>query len=166
MVVHKNNPVKNLTQQQIFDIFTGKVNNWSEVGGNNAPIFVQTRESGSGTLGAFVELALDKIQKGQQVIATATPHTSNPAVKQAVAKEVNAIGFLSFGHVDNSINTLTVNGIEATVENALNKKYPIVQPLVICTKGRPSGVTAKLIDFFTSPTGKKIIDSEDFISLP
>ncbi|AKL94734.1 phosphate ABC transport system substrate-binding protein PstS [Clostridium aceticum] len=166
IIIHKNNSVKNLTKQQVFDIFTGKIKNWSEVGGSNAPIFVQTREAGSGTLGAFVELALDPIQKDQQVVVTATPHSSNPGVKQAVAKEVNAIGFLSFGHIDNSIKTLSIDGVEPTVANALNKKYPIVRPLVVCTKGRPSGATAKLIDFFTSPEGKKIIDKEDFISLP
>lgn len=159
VIVHKDNKVKALTKDQVYKIFTGQIVNWAEVGGDSAPIFVQTREEGSGTLGAFLELAIQPSNSEGQIIQTAIPHTSNGLVKEAVAKEKNAIGFLSFGYLDSSITAVSVEGVAATEQNAISGRFPFVRPLVVCTKGRPAigSNTAKFIDYYTSTEGKAIV---------
>ena len=165
VIVHPSNPVSGLTRQQVFDIYTGKIKNWNEVGGKNAPIFVQTREEGSGTLGAFVELAIQAIDKNAQITRTAAPHGSNGLVRQAVARGENNIGFISLGYIDNSIKTVKIDGVDPTPENALAGKFAYVRPLVVVTKGAPTPLAAKFIDYHTSPQGKKILASENYLPM-
>ncbi|MFZ7102143.1 MAG: phosphate ABC transporter substrate-binding protein PstS family protein [Peptococcaceae bacterium] len=165
VAVNPANPVSALNKQQVYDIFTGAVTNWADVGGNNAPIFVQTREEGSGTLGAFEELAIDTMGDGA-ITATAAPHPSNGVVKEALAQDENAIGFISLGYVDNTVKALKIEGIEATTDNALDGSYPYVRPLTVCTKGQPGGLAAKFINFYTSPMGKEIMSAENYIPIP
>lgn len=163
VVVNKKNPVKALTRQQIYDIFTGKITNWKDVGGNDEAIFVQTREPGSGTLGAFEELAIQTVNKEGKITDTATPHSSNGLMKQEITKTENAIGFLSFGYLDGSTTAVSVDGVEATVENAMEGTWPLVRPLVCMTKGTPSGVAAKFLNYLYSPEGQKILEDEGFL---
>lgn len=165
IALNTQNKVTALTKKQVFDIFTGKITNWKDVGGEDAPIFVQTREAGSGTLGAFMELAIQPTDKNGAIVSTATPHTSNSLLRQAVAGNKNAIGFVSFGYIDSSISTPTVEGVSATVVNALSKKWPYVRPLNIVTKGKPSGLTAQYINYLLSPEGQELLVKENYISL-
>jgi len=165
VIVHPSNPVSGLTRQQVFDIFTGKIRNWNEVGGKNAPIFVQTREEGSGTLSAFVELAIQTIAKDAKITPTAVPHASNGLVKQAVARGENNIGFISLGYIDSSVKAVKIDGVEPTPENALAGKFAYVRPLVVVTKGAPTPLAAKFIDYHTSPQGFKIMEEEGYLPL-
>ena len=165
VIVHPPNTVSGLTRQQVFDIYTGKIRNWKEVGGKNAPIFVQTREEGAGTLGAFVELAIQAIDKNAKITPTAAPHGSNGLVKQAVARGENNIGFISFGYIDSSVKALKIDGVEATAENALAGKFAYVRPLVVVTKGAPTPLAAKFIDYHTSPQGFKILEEENYLPM-
>ncbi|MEL7566429.1 MAG: substrate-binding domain-containing protein [Dehalobacterium sp.] len=160
IVVNSANQVSNLTKQQVFDIFTGKIKNWKEVGGSDAAIFVQTREASSGTLGAFKELALDVIDKTAAIVETATPHTSNGLLKQAVAQNTNAIGFLSMGYLDNTVKAPKVDGVEATQANAMSKAWPFVRSLNVVTKGTPSGLTAKFINYLRSFEGQLLVSAD------
>jgi len=165
VVVHPSNPVNGLTKQQVFDIFTGKIKNWNEVGGKNAPIFVQTREEGSGTLSAFIELAIDTIDDSSAITGTAAPHTSNGLVKQAVANGENNIGFISLGYLDSSVKAVKVDSVEANAETALAGVYPYVRPLNVVTKGVPGALAAKFIDYYTSPQGFKILEDESYLPM-
>jgi len=161
LIVNPKNSVENLTKQQVIDIFTGKIKNWKDVGGKDAAIFIQTREAGSGTLTAFEELAL---QKKSKVASTATPHTSNGLIKEAVAKNVNAIGFLSMGYLDNSIKAPKVEGISPFKSKALSREWPYVRGLNVVAKGTPSGLSAKFINYLRSTEGQAIV-SEDYLPL-
>jgi len=161
VIVNPKNTVENLTKQQVIDIFTGKIKNWKELGGKDAAIFVQTREAGSGTLTAFEELALLKKSK---VLATATPHTSTGLIKEAVARNENAIGFISLGYMDNSVKAPKVEGVSALKSKALSKEWPYVRSLVIVSKGTPSGLTAKYVNYLLSPMGQQIV-SQDYLPL-
>lgn len=167
IILHPSNPVSNLTKQQVFDIFTGKITNWKDVGGENAPIFVQQRESTSGTRVAFKELALDIIDKNKKtdVIETATPHASSGLILQAVAQNKNAIGYESFGYLNNTVKAVSIEGISATTANAVSKKFPYVRPLNLLTKGTPSGLSAKFVNYLLSPEGQKLIASDGYIAL-
>ncbi len=167
IILHKNNPVSALTKAQIKSIFLGEIKNWKDVGGANAPIFVQTRESTSGTLASFQELVLgtDANKKLLPVVSTATPFNTNGLVKEAVAGGVNAIGFVSMGYVDESVKAVTVDGIAATVANLRNATYPIRRTLDVLTKGMPFGATAVYIDYIRSVKVQAIAEKEGYLSI-
>jgi phosphate transport system substrate-binding protein len=115
LVVHPTNSVSNLTKEQIQQIYNGTITNWSEVGGANKDIHVVAREEGSGTRVAFEEMVMGK---DNPIVATAILQSSNGALMQVVKNDPDAIGFLSFGYLDNTVKALSVNGIAATTENA------------------------------------------------
>lgn len=156
VIVNKKNPVKGLTKQQVYDIFTGKTVNWKDVGGNNAPILVQIRESTSGTYTSFRDLAIKPI-KDTPFPSSFTPNPSSGTLMQAVASNDNAIGFDSLGFINDTVKPLAINDIECTFNNAFTNVYPYVRQLVMLTKGVPTGLAAKYINFIRSIEGQKIL---------
>lgn len=165
VIVNIDNPVNNLTRQQVFDIYTGKITNWKDVGGENSPILVQTRETGSGTLDGFVEKAIHPIDKSAKIIATATPHTSTTLVKNAVSQNKNAIGFISMGYIDSKVKAVSIDNVKASASSVYTGKWPYKRDLVVVTKGRPTGNTAKYINFMLSPEGQEILIKDGYLSL-
>ena len=127
------NTVTNLTKQQLTDIYTGAVTNWSEVGGANAPIVVVGREAGSGTRGAFEELL-----KVEDACAYANELDSTGAVMAKVASTPGAIGYVSLDVVDDSVIALALEGVEPTAENIKAGNYFLSRPFVMATKGEIS----------------------------
>jgi phosphate transport system substrate-binding protein len=162
IIVNNNNAVRNLTKEQAQKIFTGEIKNWKDVGGADAPILVQTRETGSGTLSALEDLLLGK---GVSVIGTATPHNSTALLQQAVAAERNAIGFISSGYVDSTVRALTIGNVAPTVGNIKNGTYPICRDLVLVTRGTPGALAAMYIDFLMSDAGQKVVTDEKFMGI-
>jgi phosphate transport system substrate-binding protein len=162
IIVHPGNKVKGLTKEQAADIFLGNIKNWSEVGGDNAPILVQTRETGSGTRSTLEEMLLKK----ESVVATATPHTSSQLIKQAVAREANAIGFDSIGFVDSTVSALSLEGVAASAATVNNNSYAMGRSLFILSKTTPTGNSAKFIDYLkTADCQKNIVEKEGYIAL-
>jgi phosphate binding protein len=162
IIVNPSNKVTALTKDQASKIFLGEIKNWSEVGGANAPILVQTRETGSGTRSTLEEMLLAK----QSVVATATPYASSQLIKQAVAKNANAIGFDSVGYLDNTVKAVTLEGKAASAANVKNKTYPMGRELFIVSKGAPSGLSAMFIDYLRSSDAQKnIVVKEGYIEL-
>lgn len=131
--VDPTNTVTGLTKQQLTDIYTGTITNWSEVGGADAPIIVVGREAGSGTRGAFEEL-LDVIDS----CAYANELDSTGAVMAKVASTPGAIGYVSLDVVDDSVTALALEGVEATAENIKAGNYFLSRPFVMATKGEIS----------------------------
>lgn len=131
--VDPTNTVTGLTKQQLTDIYTGTITNWSEVGGADAPIIVVGREAGSGTRGAFEEL-LDVIDS----CAYANELDSTGAVMAKVASTPGAIGYVSLDVVDDSVIALALEGVEATAENIKAGNYFLSRPFVMATKGEIS----------------------------
>jgi phosphate transport system substrate-binding protein len=162
IIVNPANPVKNLTMEQAAKIFRGEIRNWKYLGGDNAPILIQTRETGSGTRSSLEELLLNKTS----VVVTATPHASSSLIKQAVARDVNAIGYDSVGFVDDSVKTVSVNGIKASADSVLSGEYPLARNLFALTRGRPSGVASIFIDYLrTAAIQVEIVENEGYIRL-
>ncbi len=158
IVVNPGNAVTGMTSAQVKEIYNGTITNWSEVGGADADINVVAREEGSGTRAAFEEMVM-----GEELItAGAILQPSNGAIRTTVAGDANAIGFLSFGYIDASVQAVSIDGVDATVENALNGTYPVVRPLLFITKGQPSGIVKEFIDFCLSEAGQRIV-AEDYI---
>jgi phosphate transport system substrate-binding protein len=157
VIVHPDNPVENISMEQIKGVFTGKITNWKDLGGKDAPITVIIREAGSGTRGAFQELT---IGEDAEFTDKAIIQNSNGALRTAVAGNPDAIGFISFGYINNEIKPLKVEGIEATKDNVLNGSYKISRPFLYLTKGEPGGIVKAYIDFVLSPEGHSIVGKE------
>ena len=161
IAVNPSNSVTSLSKSQIKDIFAGKITNWKDVGGKDAPISIYVREDGSGTRETFEERALDKGTSVQ----TANVVNSNGAMKTAITQDPNGIGYVGIGHLDESIRGVTVDGMVPSQENAANGTYTITRLLYMNTKGKPQGLTALFIDYIYSEDGKGFISSSGYIPL-
>lgn len=161
IVVNKDNPIKGLKKDQVIKIFTGEITNWKEVGGSDAPILVQTREEGSGTLDGMVSLALG----GKTIVKTATPSSSNQLMAEAVKGNKNAVGFISMGYVSTGVKACTIDGVTATAANGLTGRYPYVRNLNVVTNGTPSALAGKYIDFMKTAEGQKMLSDEAYLPL-
>jgi phosphate transport system substrate-binding protein len=156
VIVNKGNPLSNLTIEQIRNIYTGAVTDWSQIGGGrNGRIAVVSREPGSGTRGAFEEIVKfqDKLVRG------AIEFDGTGAVKAEVSRNVDAIGYISLGSVDDSIKTLNVEGVAATTANVVGQTYKIARPFLLLTKkGRTlNSETRAFLDWILTPAGQTIV---------
>lgn len=161
VIVHPSNFIKELSGEQIKDIYTGKINNWAEVGGPNMKIIVVSRDSASGTFEAFNELAL----KGAKVRPDALMQASNQAVATTVAQTPGAIGYVGLAYLNPSVQAVSVDGIIPSKETILARKYKYARPLFMYTDGEPKGEVKKLLDFILSKEGQKIVEEVGFIGL-
>jgi phosphate transport system substrate-binding protein len=160
-VVHPKNKVKNLSIDQLSQIYQGKITNWKEVGGEDLKIVVISRDSSSGTFESWDHF----IMKKAKVTPQAQMLASNGAIVTAVSKNRYAIGYLGMGYVNKSLKPLPVDGIKASVETALSKEYPLSRELYMYTNGEPTGEVAKFIAFVKSAEGQKIVAKEGFVPL-
>jgi len=161
IVVHPENPVSELTMEQVAKIFAGEINNWKEVGGEDAEIRVITREEGSGTRETFEKFVMRPLHL--EITADASVKPSNGEVRATVATDKNAIGYISLGYVDESVKALKIDGVEPTVEKVLSGEYPITRNLYLITKGEPEPLEKAFIDFVLSEEGQKIVEELGYI---
>jgi len=160
------NPVTtppSLSIAQVRDIFAGEITNFSEVGGPDAPITVVSREEGSGTRAAFEELVMEH-EEEKVITENALLQQSNGQVRTTVSTTPNAIGYLSFGFLDDSTTPVAIDGVEPTVDNVKNDTYPIARPLNMLTKGEPNDLARSFLEFILSDQGQEIV-AEDYISI-
>jgi len=156
IIVNSANTVTNLSKDQLAKIYTGEITNWSDVGGAEGPIVVVSREDGSGTRTAVEELIgfTEKLKPG------ATVKEGNGNVQSTVAGNPNAIGYVSLTFVNNTVRALDVDGIEATVDNVINKTYPISRPfLAVYDEEITDEVTRNFLEFMLSPEGQTIVEN-------
>ena len=163
VITNIGNSVKELTIGQIRDIFTGKITNWSEVGGSNAPIVVVSREAGSGTRTAFEECVE---YSEEELVKDAIISKGNGDVKTTVSTNENAIGFVSFEYVDDAISSINVNGIEPTAANVKAGSYALSRPFLAVTNEQYiTEDSQKLIDYITSEEGQQIVEDNKLITI-
>ncbi|MBD2493728.1 phosphate ABC transporter substrate-binding protein [Nostoc sp. FACHB-280] len=167
IILHKDNPVTSLSNQQVSDIYTGKINNWQQVNGKNAPITVVNKAEGRSTL----ELFLSYFQlKNNDVKASVVIGDNQQGIK-TVAGNPNAIGYVSIGTAEFIINNgvtiklLPLNGIAATTENVQNGTFPLSRPLNLVTKTQPQGLDKAFIEFAQSPQVHDIVKNQDFVPI-
>ncbi|MCX8082486.1 MAG: phosphate ABC transporter substrate-binding protein [bacterium] len=161
IVIHPSNPVSQLSGEQVKDIYTGKINNWSQVGGPNLKIVVVSRDSASGTYEAFNELAL----KGEKVRPDALMQASNQAVATTVAQTPGAIGYVGMGYITSSVKDIAIDGIIPSKSTILSRKYKYARPLFMYTDGEPKGEVKKFLDFLLSKEGQKLVEEVGFVGL-
>ncbi|PZX05674.1 phosphate ABC transporter substrate-binding protein (PhoT family) [Psychrobacillus insolitus] len=154
VVTHPSNKVKDLTMEQIKQIFTGEVTNWNELGGDDLEIVVVSREDGSGSRDAFQEIV--EYSSGE-LIRNSIIASGNGNIKTTVANNKHAVGFISFEYIDDSISTIDINGVEATAENVLQEKYSLARPfLFVYKEGQLTDAGQRFIDFILSEDGQLI----------
>ena len=129
MIVNPENPVSDLTVEQIADIYTGKITNWSEVGGSDAEIVLIGREAGSGTRDGFESITdtKDACQYRQEL-------TSTGDVIATVAQNPDAIGYASLSAVKDTVKALTVGGVAPSEDTVKDGSYVVQRPFVLVTK--------------------------------
>ena len=164
VVIHPSNPVKQLTRQQLEGIFRGKITNWKEVGGDDRKIVVYSRETSSGTYEFFKESAL----KNKNYMSNSLSMPATGAIIQSVSQTRGAIGYVGLAYISPRIKTLSISYdgkhfATPTLENAINKSYPIVRPLFYYYNKKNAGHVEPLIQFILSPAGQEIIKKSGYI---
>jgi phosphate transport system substrate-binding protein len=173
VVVNGGVPLDNLTLEQVARIFTGQIRNWKGVGGPDQAIVVVNRDEASGTRAAFLELGLEKALGGDaKYILDAITTESNGDMVTKVGASPNAIGYCGFGYIDKARNAgakeISVNGVDPTVDNVLDGKFPVSRKLNIVHKGelKEGSLEKAFVEFLLSADGQPIVEDEGFIALP
>ena len=163
VIVNTENKVKNLTLDQLKDIYTGKITNWKDVGGENGQIVVVSREDGSGTRDAFQEIVG---YKSEELVADATIADGSGNIKTTVSGNKNAIGFVSFSYVDDSVSALELDGVKPEEKLAKSGEYKLSRPFLIITKKDTlTEEGQKVIDYILSDEGQKIVEEDKLIKI-
>ena len=165
IIANKSNPLKDIDDKTLGKVFRGEITNWKELGGEDAPIVVLSRDSSSGTHEFFKEhIIREGNSKGTQEYGPKTLYMpSNQAIKQEVSSNKNAIGYIGMGYMDDSVEAIKVDGVAATRENVLSKAYPIARQVYWYTAKDRDGVIKDLVDYAVSPDGQAIIKDEGFV---
>lgn len=172
IITNLDNPVEELTIDQLSDMYTGRITNWQDVGGNDAPIILLSRETNSGTHVYFLEEVVRRGEKENTDIFA--PQTllmpSSVGIVSEVRRNPNAIGYDGLGYVDPEhekvIAIAAEEGslfVEPTVETASAGEYPLARNLYMYTAGEPSGVLAEYLDWIMSAEGQAIVAQLGFV---
>jgi phosphate transport system substrate-binding protein len=167
VILNSQNPVKELTDSQIIDIFKGTITNWKQVGGKDARITVVNKAEGRSTLELFCQYF--KL-KNPEIKAQVIIGDNEQGIK-TVAGNPNAIGYVSIGTAEYDathgikIKLLPVGGVAASLENVRNRSFPISRPLNYVTKTVPQGWIKKFIEFSQSKEAEEIIKAQYFVPI-
>jgi phosphate transport system substrate-binding protein len=173
LVVNATNPVRGLTLEQARDIFAGRIISWKTVGGPDMRITAITREEGSGTRASFEEkvmtAGMHRDSTGKPVPAAfagdALVQDSNGAVREIVAADPAAIGYISFGLVDERVSALTLNKVAPSEKTIKSGRYPVVRNFLFLSNGEPTGLAKAFLDFTLSDSGQTVLAGEGLIKV-
>jgi len=165
LVVHKNNPVRSLSNRQVSDIYNGKINNWSKVGGKDAPIAPINAKEGMGSVDLFTHYFDIKYAdiKAQIVVS------DNLERVKALIENPNGITYMSIGTAQKQVDAgdpiklLPTDGVAATTKNVRIGNFPVSRPLLLLTKELPTGLTKEFINFSLSSQITDIVLQHDFV---
>lgn len=164
--VNEGNPVTELTMQQIKDIYQAKIKNWKEVGGKDQKIILYSRENNSGTYVYFK----DNVLLGEDFASSAQNMPGTAAVVNAVAKDVNGIGYGGSAY-GKGIRELKVKADDKsaahapTMDNIKSGKYPISRFLFMYVKNKPTGALKEYVDWILSDEGQKIVSEVGYFPI-
>jgi len=167
IVVHPQNKVTNLTREQLEGIFTGKIKNWKEVGGDDLAIIPYARETSSGTYEFIKEFVLRNRNYMNGILSM--PATG--AIIQSVSQTRGAIGYVGLAYLNASVKAIHVSYDEGktfvapTVANAKNETYPIVRPLIYYYEAKQEAAVKPFLDYMLSANGQKIVEEVGFITI-
>lgn len=168
VIVHPENPISELTMEQIKKIFTGVVKNWKELGGPDQPITSLSRESNSGTYVFFQEHVLNKENFAPSV--KLMPASSQ--IAQSISQDKWSVGYLGLGYTkEGNVKVLNVKkdanspAVTPNHNTVLDKSYSIARALYLYFNGEPTGTNKTFLDFAVSPEGQKIVEETGYVTL-
>jgi phosphate transport system substrate-binding protein len=167
VILHKDNPIATLMDDQVVAIYTGKVTNWKDVGGKDAPITVVNKAEGRSTLELFCHYF--KL-KNADIKAHVVIGDNQQGIK-TVAGNPDSIGYVSIGTAEyeaghgSSIKLLPCSGVAASIENVKNKTFPLSRPLNLVTKTAPVGLAKEFLDFALSDKVHDIVNEHYFVPI-
>jgi phosphate transport system substrate-binding protein len=167
-IVHRSNPIAALTNEQIVAIYTGRIRNWSDVGGKDAAIVVVNKAEGRSTL----ELFVDYFHLSTKGIRADVVIGDNQQGIKTVAGDERAIGYVSIGTAEfeaqrgAAIRLLPIGGVEPTVANVRLGRFPLSRPLNLVTREAPEGVVREFLDFARSAAVRDLVEEASFVPLP
>ena len=173
VIVHPDNPVSQLTLQQISDIYSGKIQNWSEVGGDDRPIVRLSRETNSGTHVYFLETVLRLGSKEDKTLFSMDTLLlpSSEGIISEVRQNPNAIGYDGLGYVPHDVKKIAIAKsagepyVLPSVETVNDKSYPIARDLYMYTAGEPTGIIKAYLDWILSPEAQQIVLELGFVPI-
>jgi len=161
-VVHRSNSIKEISIGSLRAIYSGNIKNWKEIGGDDAPISLFSRDTSSGTFEVWNELVMEK----SPVTPSAQLKQSNSEIVKVVQTNPDAIGYIGIGYLDSTVKPLAVNGVTGSERSAIEGSYPITRPLFMFTRGWPTGEIKKFINFMLEPSqGQKLVKKAGYLSL-
>ena len=173
IVVHPSNPVEGLTIPQLSAIYSGAITNWREIGGEDRPIVLLSRESNSGTHVFFLEEVVRQGDKGDRTLFS--PDTllmpSSEGISTEVRQNPNAIGYDGLGYVtdDQKMVAVARDGgapyVLPSIETVKDGSYPIARGLYVYTSGEPVGAIGAYLDWILGPAGQAIVEEQGFVPL-
>jgi phosphate transport system substrate-binding protein len=173
IIVHPENPVNQLTIDQISAIYSGQINNWSEVGGEDRPIVRLSRETNSGTHVYFLENVLRKGEEDNKTLFSMDTLLlpSSEGISAEIRQNPNAIGYDGLGYVTEDLKTIAV-GWESTgpfilpsAKSVNNRQYPIARDLYMYTAGEPEGEVLEYLNWILGPDAQQIVTELGFVPI-
>ncbi|MFT6924465.1 MAG: phosphate transport system substrate-binding protein [Psychromonas sp.] len=171
MVINKSNPVENLSREEIKKIYRREITNWKEVGGEDKPIIVVTRDVSSGTREEFEKILDLKRRVNNIEVSDISPRilvgNGNGMVKTLVANNIYALAYISLGSVDNglSVKALSIDGVKATNAHVFSGEYKLSRPFIVLYKKNIAQPAFDFINYIMSDEGQKIIQEQGYISI-
>jgi len=173
VIVHLDNPINNLTLQQISDIYSGKINNWNEIGGEDRPIVRLSRETNSGTHVYFLEEVLRLGEKSNQTLFSQDTLLlpSSEVISAEIRDNPNAIGYDGLGYVTTDMKVIAVakdaehEAVLPSIESVNENTYPISRDLYMYTAGEPPEVIKEYLNWILSPQAQEIVAELGFVPL-
>jgi len=161
VIVHPSNPINELTSEQVRNIYTGKIKNWSELGGPDSTIVPISRDTSSGTYETFENLVMNKEKMAGHVEYV----NSNPQAHARVKFTKGAVGYVGLGFVDNKVKALKIDGVTPNQSTISSGKYPVSRPLFLFTKNYPKlgSLVHEFCTFYLKEKGQEIIESKGFV---
>jgi phosphate transport system substrate-binding protein len=161
-IVHISNPLRDISRDDLRDIYLGLINNWKQLGGPDLPIDVVTRDTDSGTFEVWHHIIMN-----EEAVVTEVPakHSSADVVRE-VSGNPRSIGYIGLGYLSANVKPLRVDGIIGSEQTLLDGTYPIHRPLFMFTNGWPSGKTLEFINFvLDADKGQILIEDAEYVPL-
>ncbi len=165
MIVNPQNHIENISRDEIRKIFAFDITAWNKINASSecGVITVLTREDGSGTRGAFEELIMGTVE----IAARALVQDSTGSIREIVANDIDAIGYISFGSLNQKVKALAVDGIKpetkSFTEADISRKYKVIRPFLFLSKEEPQGAAREFMNYIRSEEGIAIIKAEGLV---
>lgn len=161
IIVHPSNPVNNMNLDQLRGIFSGTLRSWSRLSWVDKEIHFVNREEGSGTRDAFENLVMNKTEISDEALV----QDSNGSVREIVANDPQAIGYISFGIVNHQVRALAIQSVPPTLETIKNNRYTLTRPFIFVLPPQPSPLAERFLGFVLSKEGQEILEKEGLVGV-